>query len=102
MRPTHSQSNQAAQSLSRPPSNSAPPKNKKEEVWSGCVSINRPLPRGLETVPGGSVRRCARLFAAALLLFSSGSAPAATHYVDMNSPNATPPYANWTTAATNI
>src|SRR2546428_1803978 len=45
----------------------------------------------------------ARLFAAALLLVGAGSALAATiHYVDVNSTYATPPFTNWTTAATNI
>src|SRR5258708_702890 len=44
----------------------------------------------------------ARLFAAPLLLASSGSALADVHYVDVNSTNATPPYTNWATAATYI
>ncbi len=44
----------------------------------------------------------ARLFAAALLLPCAGSALADVRYVDVNSTNATPPYTNWTTAATNI
>src|SRR5260221_9221699 len=43
-----------------------------------------------------------KLFAAALLLPSAFSALAGVHYVDVNSTNATPPYTNWTTAATNI
>jgi hypothetical protein len=44
----------------------------------------------------------ARLLAAALLLAGAGSALADVHYVDVNSTNATPPYTNWTTAATSI
>src|SRR6516162_3530017 len=44
----------------------------------------------------------AGLFAAALLLACAASAAAATHYVDVNSTNATPPYTDWLTAATNI
>jgi hypothetical protein len=43
-----------------------------------------------------------KLFAAALLLATFGSALAGVHYVDVNSTNATPPYTSWTTAATNI
>src|SRR5438445_10681630 len=43
-----------------------------------------------------------RLFAAAILLASAAGASAATHYVDVNSTNATPPYTTWSTAATNI
>jgi hypothetical protein len=43
------------------------------------------------------------LFKSALLLsFASATSFAATHYVDVNSTNAAPPYTNWTTAATNI
>jgi hypothetical protein len=42
------------------------------------------------------------LFVAGLLLASAGGASAATHYVDQNSTNATPPYTSWSTAATNI
>src|SRR6266571_2821912 len=43
-----------------------------------------------------------RVFAAAALLVIASSALADVHYVDVNSTNATPPYTNWTTAATNI
>src|SRR6266446_2631122 len=43
-----------------------------------------------------------KFFAAALLLAGTFSASSAVHYVDVNSTNATPPYTNWTTAATNI
>jgi len=44
----------------------------------------------------------ARLLAFTLLLASAGSALATVHYVDVNSTHPTPPYTNWTTAATNI
>jgi len=44
----------------------------------------------------------ARLFAAGVLLAGAAPAWAATHYVDVNSTNATPPYTNWASAAANI
>jgi hypothetical protein len=42
------------------------------------------------------------LFSSPLLVSFVSTALAATHYVDVNSTNATPPYTNWPTAATNI
>src|SRR5437868_3545606 len=43
-----------------------------------------------------------KFLAATVLLAFASSALADVHYVDVNSTNATPPYTNWTTAATNI
>jgi hypothetical protein len=42
------------------------------------------------------------LFSSALFVWFASTALAATHYVDITSTNATPPYTNWATAATNI
>jgi hypothetical protein len=42
------------------------------------------------------------VWAAALLILPNVHAPAATLYVDLNSTNPVPPYADWSTAATNI
>ena len=53
-------------------------------------------------IPNPSQSTVWRLFAAVLLLARAGISLAATHYVDITSTNATPPYINWTTAATNI
>src|SRR6266404_551274 len=44
----------------------------------------------------------ARLIASAMFLAIASTALAGVHYVDVNSTNATPPYTNWVTAATNI
>jgi hypothetical protein len=43
-----------------------------------------------------------KLFAAGAMLVGAGRALATTHYVDVNSTNATPPYTNWATAAVDI
>lgn len=42
------------------------------------------------------------LLAATMLVGTVGKGLAVVHYVDVNGTNATPPYTNWTTAATNI
>jgi hypothetical protein len=53
-------------------------------------------------IPKNTGTPVARLFAIGVLLAGVSSALAAVHYVDVNSTNATPPYNNWLTAATDI
>ena len=48
------------------------------------------------------MKKAIKVVAGALLLAVAGNARASTHYVDVASTNATPPYTNWATAATNI
>jgi len=48
------------------------------------------------------MKTCPLQLTAALFLLATLTAPAATLYVDVNGTNATSPFADWTTAATNI
>jgi hypothetical protein len=52
--------------------------------------------------PASTVLNATIRLLTALLLAGAGVSLAATHYVDANSTTATPPYTNWSTAATNI
>src|SRR5436190_19892895 len=56
--------------------------------------------RVIHEIRGFSFGTRVQLFSAALFLTSS--ALAGVHYVDVNGTNSTPPYTNWTTAATHI
>src|SRR5205823_4964181 len=72
--------------------------------------VCRPFIRVMSLFGSALCSLCGLLFEAVLLRSALcslcfllwQSALAGAHYVDVNSTNATPPYTNWTTAATNI
>src|SRR5216117_2450909 len=75
----------------------------KESVENFCFPST--LTSGLRLVSAWRVRPPIALplrLTLSIVLFLALTASAAVHYVDVNSTNATPPYTNWATAATNI
>src|SRR6266403_1662292 len=83
---------------------------KAKSFCPGSVEVCRPLIRAVSSLESLLCSLCGLLFKAiwlrsslcALCVLLWQSALADMHYVDVNSTNATPPYTNWTTAATNI
>jgi hypothetical protein len=60
------------------------------------------IPNGERRSDSSTAKSCLRSALCALCVLLRQNALAGVHYVDVNSTNATPPYTNWATAATNI
>ena len=50
----------------------------------------------------GFIKHCRIPLLVSFCLIAAATAPAAVRYVDVNSPNPTPPYTDWATAATTV
>jgi len=70
------------------------------QVWSGEWTKAQAYFRLNQSSNTMNARHHVKLVAARLLLASIAGALPATHYVDQNSANSTPPFRSWTTAAT--